>query len=108
MAGCFGNNFWDRNMESQLFRYLDQCDDITNFIEEIENQFSNEFWEIKEIDDWIFDDEKLYEKWLNKLYERRFRYNDMPEYVKHCAKVIERAYKLFKIEKSCQYQCGQQ
>ena len=49
MAGCFGNSFWDRNMESQLFRHLEEGDTylcpkcgMTIHID---------------VDDWAFDDE---------------------------------------------------
>ena len=34
MSGCFGNGFFDRSMENELFRYLDQkgepCEDCEN------------------------------------------------------------------------------
>ena len=41
MAGCFGNNFYDRSMEAQLFRHLDSLEELEDD-EELENEKDEE------------------------------------------------------------------
>lgn len=35
MSGCFGNNFWDKSMENELFRHLDEEDRYEQWWDEV-------------------------------------------------------------------------
>lgn len=94
MAGCYGNSFWDRNMESQLMRHLADEENFSDFAERLFDEFNNQFWYINE--DWCLEYDGQFNKWLNKLYSKRWacKKDNFPDF-KHLAKVIERAYNLY-------------
>ncbi len=82
MAGCFGNSPFDRNMEQQLYAYLDAGADWDSFCEKISELIPTEEWD-NGIEDWF--DSKECDKILNDNYYQ------LPEVV---AAIVVNEYKL--------------
>jgi hypothetical protein len=65
MAGCFGNSFWDRQQEQQLYRYLADCDDYEQLCEKMCANIPDDLWD--KYDDYI---NKIIDKYLGVRVER--------------------------------------
>jgi hypothetical protein len=83
--------------QSKLDKYLNQSynDGFDSFAESVINHISDDFYE--QAVDWLTncDYDSQCTKWLVKLYTHGMEWDT--EYQQHCANVIERAYKLYKL-----------
>ena len=75
--------------KQSLDRYLTTGpqDDFSPFAESLIDSLSQDFYNANE--DWIDESDGLFNKWMNKLYNKSIDY-------KTAAKIIERAFKTYK------------
>ena len=87
MAGCFGNSFFDRNMERQLMNHLNEEADFDNWAEDVfANKINEQFYNENEL--WLDDYDGQCNKWINKLYSK----SKSPEVA---AAILERAFNIY-------------
>ena len=70
MAGCYGNHWADRIMESQLMAHLNGEAEWEQYCEEIDTHFTNEFWDEHE--------DLLQSESFNRYYETFANYRVRP------------------------------
>lgn len=86
MAGCFGNNFFDRDAERRLMNYLDGECEWDNWVEDVlGNKISEQFYNDNEA--WVDEYDGQCNKWLSKLYKNKT--------AEQAAAIIERAFAIY-------------